>query len=66
MTTSRSKELVVPSDEILQYEESDRIATVTFNRPDVHNAFNAQMQQELHSLCRMLRRPKARVECGPR
>jgi enoyl-CoA hydratase/carnithine racemase len=48
--------MIVPSYETLQYEESDGVATVTLNRPDVHNAFNSQMQRELHSLWRMLRR----------
>jgi len=42
--------------ETLQYEEADGVATVTLNRPDVHNAFNSQMQRELHSLWRSLRR----------
>ena len=32
------------------------MAWVTLNRPQVHNAFNAQMQQELHALWRSLRR----------
>jgi enoyl-CoA hydratase/carnithine racemase len=43
--------------ETLQYDESDDgVATVTLNRPDVHNAFNSLMQRELHSLWRTLRR----------
>jgi len=42
--------------ETLQYEEADGVATVTLDRPDVHNAFNSQMQRELHSLWRSLRR----------
>ncbi len=42
--------------ETLLYEEADGVATVTLNRPDVHNAFNSQMQRELHSLWRSLRR----------
>ncbi|HTL84648.1 MAG TPA: enoyl-CoA hydratase/isomerase family protein [Acidimicrobiia bacterium] len=43
--------------ETLKYEEGDDgVAVVTLNRPDVHNAFNAAMQRELHSLWRALRR----------
>src|SRR6202035_2960649 len=33
--------------ETLQYEEKNGVAWVTLNRPEVHNAFNAKMQQEL-------------------
>ena len=32
------------------------MATVTLNRPDVHNAFNSLMQREVHTLWRALRR----------
>ncbi len=39
----------------LEYEESDGVAVVTLNRPDVHNAFNAVMQQELRYVWRSLR-----------
>src|SRR3954447_22453875 len=47
----------VPEFETIRYEESDDgVATVTLNRPDVHNAFNSQMQRELHTLWRALRR----------
>jgi enoyl-CoA hydratase/carnithine racemase len=42
--------------ETLLYEEKNGVAWVTLNRPDVHNAFNARMQQELHDLWRTLRR----------
>jgi enoyl-CoA hydratase/carnithine racemase len=33
--------------ETLRYEERDGVAIVTLNRPEVQNAFNFQMQQEL-------------------
>jgi enoyl-CoA hydratase/carnithine racemase len=41
--------------ETLQYEEIEGVAWVTLNRPAVHNAFNTQMQRELHGLWRDLR-----------
>ena len=41
--------------ETLLYEENDGVAWVTLNRPEVHNAFNAQMQRELSALWRGLR-----------
>src|SRR5947209_11211126 len=40
----------------LLYEEKNGVAWVTLNRPDVHNAFNARMQQELRNVWRSLRR----------
>jgi enoyl-CoA hydratase/carnithine racemase len=47
----------IPEFETIRYDESDDgVATVTLNRPDVHNAFNSLMQRELHSLWRALRR----------
>jgi enoyl-CoA hydratase/carnithine racemase len=42
--------------ETLLYEEKNGVAWVTLNRPDVHNAFNARMQQELQDVWRSLRR----------
>ena len=42
--------------ETLLYEEDDGVARVTLNRPEVHNAFNMQMQRELRDLWRGLRR----------
>jgi len=46
----------MPDFQTLLYEEKDGVAWVTLNRPDVHNAFNVQMQRELHDLWRGLRR----------
>ncbi len=43
----------------LLYEEDEGVARVTLNRPEVHNAFNAQMQRELHDLWRGLRQNDA-------
>ena len=45
----------MPEFETLLYEEADGVAWVTLNRPEVLNAFNLQMQQELKSLWRGLR-----------
>ena len=42
--------------ETLTYDERDGVAWVTLNRPDVYNAFNAQMQHELQTVWRSLRR----------
>ncbi len=53
----------VPDFETLTYDEGDDgVAVVTLNRPDVHNAFNAQMQRELHALWHALRR-RDEVRC---
>jgi enoyl-CoA hydratase/carnithine racemase len=46
----------MPQYETLLYDETDGVAWVTLNRPEVHNAFNVQMQRELHTLWRSLRR----------
>jgi len=43
----------------LLYDENDGVAWVTMNRPQVHNAFNVQMQRELRDLWRSLRRNDA-------
>jgi enoyl-CoA hydratase/carnithine racemase len=40
----------------LLYVEREGVAYVTLNRPEVHNAFNARMQRELHALWTGLRR----------
>ncbi len=42
--------------ETLLYEETDGVAWITLNRPDVLNSFNAQMQHELRSVWTGLRR----------
>ena len=39
----------------LRYEESDHVALVTLDRPEVHNAFDLRMMQELRELWRRLR-----------
>lgn len=39
----------------LRYEEDDGVAVVTLDRPDVYNAFNAKMCEELSGLWRELR-----------
>ncbi len=43
------------SYETLLYEESEGVATVTLNRPEVHNSFNMLMQRELKELWTGLR-----------
>jgi enoyl-CoA hydratase/carnithine racemase len=45
----------VANYETILYEEIDRVAWVTLNRPEVHNAFNVQMQHELKDVWRSLR-----------
>ncbi len=42
--------------ETILYEERNRVAWVTLNRPSVYHAFNAQMQRELSTVWRSLRR----------
>jgi enoyl-CoA hydratase/carnithine racemase len=41
--------------ETLLYEERDGVAILTLNRPEVHNAFNLQMQRELKHVWASLR-----------
>jgi enoyl-CoA hydratase/carnithine racemase len=43
------------SFETLLYEEKEGVAVVTLNRPEVHNAFNLAMQEDLHRLWTSLR-----------
>jgi enoyl-CoA hydratase/carnithine racemase len=45
----------LPTYETLLYEEEDGVAVVTLNRPEVHNAFDQQMQAELRTLWQSLR-----------
>jgi len=40
--------------ETLQIELKQGVATVWMNRPDVHNAFNAQLIADLTAACRQL------------
>ena len=49
---------MIPFDafEAVGYEERERVAFVTMNRPDVYNAFNYRMQQELKPVWRSARR----------
>jgi len=51
----------IASFETLGYEERDRVAWVTLQRPEQLNAFDRKMQEELHLLWRILR---AREEVG--
>jgi enoyl-CoA hydratase/carnithine racemase len=46
----------MPEFETLGYEESEGVAWVTLNRPEVMNSFNTTMQRELRNLWRWLRR----------
>ncbi len=39
----------------LEYEESEGVAVVTLNRPEVHNAFNEAMQRELRQVWQSVR-----------
>ena len=48
--------------ETLLYEENDGVAVVTLNRPDVYNAFNMQMCDELSGLWREIQANDA-VRC---
>ena len=42
----------------LLYEENDGVAVVTLNRPEVHNAFDLQMQMEMRAMWQAVRRNK--------
>ena len=48
--------------ETILYEVDDRIATITFNRPDQLNAVSPQMVDELRQ--RLRRRRGRRRRCG--
>jgi len=41
--------------ETLLYEEEDGVATITLNRPEVHNSFDIRMERELRELWSSLR-----------
>ena len=41
--------------EAVEYEEANGVAWVTLNRPEVHNAFNGAMAEELRDIWRSLR-----------
>ena len=48
--------LVIPDDlNTITYAVHDHVASVTLNRPEVHNAFNERMQDELAGLWRHIR-----------
>ncbi len=47
--------LTLPDLSRLTYKTGDGIATVTLNRPDVHNAFDVRMQDELAALWQWIR-----------
>jgi enoyl-CoA hydratase/carnithine racemase len=49
--------------ETILYEEIDGVAWVTLNRPEVHNAFNVQMQHELKDIWRGMRTNES-VRCA--
>ncbi|HUY23091.1 MAG TPA: enoyl-CoA hydratase/isomerase family protein [Acidimicrobiales bacterium] len=49
----------MPEFETLGYEESEGVARVTLDRPEVLNSFNTTMQRELRTLWRWLRRHDA-------
>src|SRR3984885_3809580 len=53
----------MPDYETILYEEIDGVAWVTLNRPEVHNAFNVQMQKELKDVWRSMRTNEA-VRCA--
>jgi enoyl-CoA hydratase/carnithine racemase len=52
---SRGQRELETSFKTLRYEEDDGVAVVTLDRPEVHNAFNQEMQEELGQLWRDLR-----------
>jgi enoyl-CoA hydratase/carnithine racemase len=48
--------LVIPDDlRTIAFSVRHRVASVTLNRPEVHNAFNVRMQEELAAVWRHLR-----------
>ena len=53
---ARHREVSPIEFETLLYEEAEGVAVVTLNRPDVHNAFNEAMQEELRGVWRSIKR----------
>ncbi len=51
MGRGRKKEERAVAYECLEYDVSEHIATVTFNRPDKLNALNAALRDEIHEAC---------------
>lgn len=45
----------IDSFETILYDERDGVATITLNRPEVHNAFDYRMRQELKQVWQSLR-----------
>jgi 2-(1,2-epoxy-1,2-dihydrophenyl)acetyl-CoA isomerase len=50
------------ADSTIGYEVADGVATITFNRPEVRNAFNDQMAEEMQTALRSAERDAA-VRC---
>ena len=46
----------MPEYQTVDYREDAGVAYVTLDRPEVHNAFNRQMQKELRAIWRGMRR----------
>src|SRR3970282_72438 len=44
------------ADSTIRYEVADGVATITFNRPEVRNAFNDQMAEEMQTALRSAER----------
>jgi len=39
----------------LIYEQREQVATITFNRPEVHNAFNSKLIEEMTEAVKIVR-----------
>ena len=50
------------ADSTIRYEVADGVATITFNRPEVRNAFNDQMAEEMQTALKSAERDAA-VRC---
>lgn len=44
----------MPTYQTLELEYADRVATIWMNRPEVFNAFNEQLIEDLHNACKAL------------